>query len=83
MTAGALFKTSMIALVKNLTSKVPFYVRCIKPNEMKSAVAFDDEHVEHQVRYLGLVENTRVRRAGFVHRVNYGRFLKRYSMVQV
>lgn len=81
LTAGALFKNSMVALVKNLTSKVPFYVRCIKPNEIKSAVAFDDEHVEHQVRYLGLVENTRVRRAGFVHRVTYGRFLKRYKMI--
>lgn len=81
MTAGALFKTSMVALVKNLTCKVPFYVRCIKPNEMKSAVAFDDERVEHQVRYLGLVENTRVRRAGFVHRISYDRFLKRYKMI--
>lgn len=81
MTAGALFKASMIALVKNLTSKVPFYVRCIKPNELKSPVAFDAERVQHQVSYLGLVENTRVRRAGFVHRVSYDRFLKRYKMI--
>lgn len=67
----------MIALVKNLTSKEPFYIRCIKPNEIKSAIVFDDERVNHQVRYLGLVENILVRRAGFAHRQKYDRFLKR------
>jgi hypothetical protein len=39
----------MIALVKNLTSKEPFYVRCIKPNDQKSPVLFDEERVRHQV----------------------------------
>jgi len=68
----------MISLVKNLASKVPFYVRCIKPNEVKSAIAFDEERVKHQVCYLGLLENVRVRRAGFAYRQRYDRFLKRY-----
>jgi myosin-1 len=40
----------MIALVKNLTSKEPYYVRCIKPNDQKSPVLFDEERVRHQVR---------------------------------
>ncbi|CAG2069386.1 unnamed protein product, partial [Timema podura] len=76
-TAGSLFRSSMIALVKTLTSKEPFYVRCIKPNEVKSPIVFDAERVQHQVCYLGLVENVRVRRAGFAHRQRYDRFLKR------
>ncbi|RZF45163.1 hypothetical protein LSTR_LSTR007126 [Laodelphax striatellus] len=80
-TAGTLFKNSMIALVKTLASKEPFYVRCIKPNEEKSPCLMDDERVEHQVRYLGLLENIRVRRAGFAHRQRYDRFLKRYKMI--
>lgn len=70
----------MNALVKNLTSKEPFYIRCIKPNEVKSATIFDDEPIRHQVSYLGLVENVRVRRAGFVYRQRYDRFLKRYVL---
>ncbi|RVE40435.1 hypothetical protein evm_014915, partial [Chilo suppressalis] len=37
--------------------------------------------VKHQVAYLGLVENVRVRRAGFACRVRYDRFLKRYKML--
>ncbi|XP_076657255.1 unconventional myosin ID [Halictus rubicundus] len=81
LTAGTLFSKSMIALVKNLTSKEPYYVRCIKPNEVKSPVVFDDERVNHQVRYLGLVENVLVRRAGFAYRQRYDTFLKRYKMI--
>ncbi|CAG9773885.1 unnamed protein product [Ceutorhynchus assimilis] len=80
-TAGTLFKTSMQELVKTLISKEPHYVRCIKPNEVKSASAFDYERVKHQVNYLGLLENVRVRRAGFAHRQRYDKFLKRYKMI--
>jgi len=81
LTAGTLFKNSMVALVKNLTSKEPYYVRCIKPNDQKSPVLFDEERVTHQVNYLGLIENVRVRRAGFAYRQSYDRFLRRYKMV--
>jgi len=44
-------------------------------------VLFDDERCNHQVRYLGLLENVRVRRAGFANRQPYERFLQRYKML--
>ncbi|CAD6998474.1 myosin-IA [Ceratitis capitata] len=81
LTAGTLFQRSMIDLVNTLLKKEPFYVRCIKPNDIKSATVFDDDRVQHQVRYLGLLENVRVRRAGFVHRQRYDKFLLRYKMI--
>ena len=37
--------------------------------------------VKHQVRYLGLVENVRVRRAGFCFRQPYDKFLWRYKIL--
>jgi len=80
-TAGTLFKNSMLALMKILQSKEPYYVRCIKPNDAKSPVLFDQKLVEHQVNYLGLLENVRVRRAGFAYRQEYFRFLRRYKMI--
>ncbi|XP_069501926.1 unconventional myosin-Ig [Ambystoma mexicanum] len=79
-TAATLFKNSMIALVENLACKEPFYVRCVKPNEVKSPLLFDEERCRHQVAYLGLLENVRVRRAGFAYRQPYDRFLLRYKM---
>uniref|UniRef100_A0A6Q2XLN1 Myosin IG n=1 Tax=Esox lucius TaxID=8010 RepID=A0A6Q2XLN1_ESOLU len=80
LTAATLFKNSIVALVDKLGCKEPYYVRCIKPNEMKSPVLFDDARCEHQVAYLGLLENVRVRRAGFAYRQPYARFLQRYKM---
>ncbi|XP_044191418.1 unconventional myosin-Ig isoform X2 [Thunnus albacares] len=80
LTAATLFKNSIIALVDKLACKEPYYVRCIKPNEMKSSVLFDDARCQHQVAYLGLLENVMVRRAGFAYRQPYARFLQRYKM---
>ncbi|XP_078254605.1 unconventional myosin-Id-like [Rhinoraja longicauda] len=80
LTAATLFRTSMIALVVNLECKEPYYVRCIKPNDQKSPLRFDYERCRHQVEYLGLLENVRVRRAGFAYRQPYHRFLLRYKM---
>lgn len=52
-------------------------MRCIKPNEDKVAARLDERHCRHQVAYLGLLENVRVRRAGFASRQPYPRFLLR------
>ncbi|XP_048385403.1 unconventional myosin-Id-like [Stegostoma tigrinum] len=81
LTAATLFRSSMIALVVNLECKEPYYVRCIKPNDQKSPLIFDYERCRHQVEYLGLLENVRVRRAGFAYRQPYERFLQRYKMI--
>ncbi|KAJ3607761.1 hypothetical protein NHX12_024812 [Muraenolepis orangiensis] len=81
LTAATLFKNSMISLVENLACKEPYYVRCIKPNDVKSPLLFEYERCRHQVEYLGLLENLRVRRAGFAYRQTYARFLQRYKMI--
>ncbi|XP_028172664.1 unconventional myosin ID [Ostrinia furnacalis] len=79
--AATLFRNSMAALVTGLQSKEPFYVRCVKPNPLQAPNTWDDQLVRHQVAYLGLVENVRVRRAGFASRQRYDRFLRRYKML--
>jgi len=81
ITAGTSFKTSLADLVSNLVSKNPHYVRCIKPNSKKASYIFDRDLCLHQVRYLGLLENVRVRRAGFAYRQQYEVWLNRYRML--
>ena len=39
---------------------------------------FDEVLIRHQVKYLGLMENLRVRRAGFAYRRKYEAFLQRW-----
>eukprot|EP00049_Salpingoeca_infusionum_P022424 m.6615 g.6615 ORF g.6615 m.6615 type:complete len:998 (-) comp5177_c1_seq1:342-3335(-) len=80
ITAGKSFKVSMNALVEQLQVKEPFYIRCIKPNDRRSATEFDEVRVRHQVRYLGLMENVRVRRAGYANRQTFSHFLDRYKV---
>ncbi|KAM6330609.1 unconventional myosin-Ia isoform 3-T3 [Alca torda] len=80
-TASFQFKASVATLMKNLYSKNPNYIRCIKPNETKTAMLFTPELVLAQIRYLGLMENVRVRRAGYAFRQLYDSFLERYKML--
>ncbi|XP_041663594.1 unconventional myosin-Ib isoform X8 [Cheilinus undulatus] len=80
-TAGFQFRASVGTLMKNLQTKNPNYIRCIKPNDKKAAHIFTDSLVRHQVRYLGLIENVRVRRAGYAFRQAYEPCLERYKML--
>nr|XP_046225830.1 unconventional myosin-Ih isoform X3 [Oncorhynchus gorbuscha]XP_046225831.1 unconventional myosin-Ih isoform X3 [Oncorhynchus gorbuscha] len=78
-TVATQFKSSLVGLTEILMSKEPWYVRCMKPNEGKQPGLFDDVLVRHQVKYLGLMEHLRVRRAGFAYRRRYEIFLQRYK----
>ncbi|KAL6100583.1 myo1b [Pungitius sinensis] len=80
-TAGFQFKASVGTLMRNLLTKNPNYIRCIKPNDKKASHIFTDTLVCHQVRYLGLMENVRVRRAGYAFRQAYEACLERYKML--
>ncbi|KAM7407719.1 hypothetical protein PAMA_003457 [Pampus argenteus] len=80
-TAGFQFKASVGTLMRNLQTKNPNYIRCIKPNDKKASHIFTESLVRHQVRYLGLMENVRVRRAGYAFRQAYEPCLERYKML--
>ncbi|KAM6422890.1 unconventional myosin-Ih isoform 1-T1 [Liasis olivaceus] len=80
-TVATQFKTSLSSLIDILMSKEPSYIRCIKPNADKEPDKFDDSLIRHQVKYLGLMEHLRVRRAGFAYRRKYEHFLQRYKLL--
>jgi myosin-1 len=60
-TAGHRIRTQCQSLVSALMLCSPHYVRCIKSNDQKKALHIDAERVKHQTKYLGLVENIKVR----------------------
>ncbi|KAG8177886.1 hypothetical protein JTE90_001718 [Oedothorax gibbosus] len=80
-TTATQFRISVGALMKSIQGRHALYVRCIKPNELKQPMIFEIGLVQHQVRYLGLLETVRMRRAGFSHRQDYESFLARYKML--
>jgi len=80
-TASTQFRASMSDLVNKLVSCSPHYIRTIKPNDEKKAGVFTVDRVAHQVRYLGLLENVRVRRAGYAFRQPFDVFVTRYRLL--
>lgn len=81
LTAGAQFRTSMTDLVTTLQKCAPHYIRTVKPNDEKKAGVFDAPRMAHQVRYLGLLENVRVRRAGYAFRQPLQLFADRFRVL--
>lgn len=81
ITAGTHFKNDMCDLVDLLEQQEPHYVRCIMPNWNKAPFDYNEELCLNQVRYLGLVENMKVRRAGYPYRMRYDRFMRRYKLI--
>jgi myosin-1 len=59
----------------------PSYIRTIKPNENKSPTEYNDGNVMHQIKYLGLQENVRIRRAGFAYRQTFDKFVERFYLL--
>uniref|UniRef100_A0A672JQQ8 Osteoclast-stimulating factor 1 n=1 Tax=Salarias fasciatus TaxID=181472 RepID=A0A672JQQ8_SALFA len=73
-TASSKIKKQANDLVNTLMKCTPHYIRCIKPNETKRPKDWEESRVKHQVEYLGLRENIRVRRAGFAYRRVFNKY---------
>ncbi|XP_008296564.1 myosin IEb [Stegastes partitus] len=80
-TASSKIKKQANTLVQTLMKCTPHYIRCIKPNETKRPRDWEENRVRHQVEYLGLRENIRVRRAGYAYRRVFNKFLQRYAIL--
>lgn len=80
-TASDKIKLSANDLVTTLMKAQPSYIRTIKPNQNKSPTEYDVPAVLHQVKYLGLQENVRIRRAGFAYRQTFEKFVERFYLL--
>ncbi|KAJ8613177.1 hypothetical protein MRB53_037043 [Persea americana] len=80
-TAGDKIKASANDLVSTLMKASPSYIRTIKPNENKSPSEYNEPNVMHQIKYLGLQENVRIRRAGFAYRQTFEKFVERFFLL--
>ncbi|KAJ2914767.1 hypothetical protein MD484_g5628, partial [Candolleomyces efflorescens] len=80
-TASDIIKQSAAALVDKLMKSQPWYIRTIKPNQNRSASEYDTKAILHQIKYLGLQENIRVRRAGFAYRNTFEKIVERFYLL--
>lgn len=59
----------------------PFFIRCIKSNSNKIPNLFDEETVQRQLRYTGMLETVRIRQAGYNVRLTYDEFIQMYRIL--
>ncbi|KAG8550171.1 hypothetical protein GDO81_027959 [Engystomops pustulosus] len=80
-TVSSQFRESLHSLMAMLNTSNPFFIRCIKPNTEKLPDKFSPDVVLNQLRYSGMLETVKIRRAGYPVRRQYPDFMSRYKML--
>uniref|UniRef100_A0A8C7GBS8 Myosin VAb n=1 Tax=Oncorhynchus kisutch TaxID=8019 RepID=A0A8C7GBS8_ONCKI len=80
-TVGTQFRNSLHLLMETLNGTTPHYVRCIKPNDLKSPFMMDPMRAVQQLRACGVLETIRISAAGFPSRWTYQEFFNRYRVL--
>ncbi|PAV56154.1 hypothetical protein WR25_13386 isoform B [Diploscapter pachys] len=75
------FEHSLSRLMSTLAQATPYFIRCIKSNSEKIPNHFDDNIILRQLRYTGMLETVRIRRAGFSVRIEYTAFIQQYRIL--
>ncbi|CEG36782.1 myosin-like protein [Plasmopara halstedii] len=77
-TVGTQFKESLTELMATINSTRVHYVRCIKPNPIKSATVMDQSMVVSQLRCAGVIEAIRISRAAYPNRLQHTEILDKF-----
>lgn len=67
--------------MNNFRKEIYFHPRCIKPNHSKVANQFDEELVQEQLRYNGILEISHIRNQGWPVRFTFEEFLQRFVII--
>ncbi|KHJ95256.1 myosin head [Oesophagostomum dentatum] len=80
-TVSRQFEYSLSRLMNTLAHSSPYFIRCIKSNNDKIPNHFDDNIILRQLRYTGMLETVRIRRAGYSVRIEWDTFVQQYRVL--
>ncbi|RZF34890.1 hypothetical protein LSTR_LSTR012887 [Laodelphax striatellus] len=80
-TVASQYQRSLDSLMTSLKASEPYFIRCIKPNNLKKPDLFVDSLCCLQLRYAGLMATTKIRKNGYQIRYKYEEFAEKYRYI--
>ncbi|RLN76395.1 hypothetical protein BBJ28_00006365, partial [Nothophytophthora sp. Chile5] len=80
-TVGTQFKESLSQLMEKISLTEVHYVRCLKPNGLKSANCFSHGEIVNQLRCAGVIEAIRVSRSAYPSRMPHLECVKKFRVL--
>lgn len=80
---GSQFMNQLDALMKLINSTDSHFIRCVKPNETKQPLEFNNVKVLIQLHALSIIEALQLRKLGYSYRRPYEAFLEQYKYVDL
>eukprot|EP01119_Soliformovum_irregulare_P019453 TRINITY_DN6156_c0_g1_i1.p1 TRINITY_DN6156_c0_g1~~TRINITY_DN6156_c0_g1_i1.p1 ORF type:complete len:1408 (-),score=424.58 TRINITY_DN6156_c0_g1_i1:57-4280(-) len=80
-TLSSKFKVQLNSLTEVLSHTEPNFVRCLKSNSTKEGQKFDSCLILTQMRYSGILEAVKIRKAGFTIRKTFDEFYSRFRVL--
>ncbi|KAL0015018.1 hypothetical protein SO802_002087 [Lithocarpus litseifolius] len=78
---GSRFKLQLQSLMETLNTTEPYYIRCVKPNNVLKPAIFENVNVIQQLRCGGVLEAIRISCAGYPTRRTFYEFLHRFGVL--
>ena len=80
-TVSLRFRNDLQSLVKTIKENELYFIRCLKPNSLNLAQNWDEDKVENQLHYCGVISAVELARKTFPIRIKKDTFLEKYSII--
>ncbi|KAJ4822121.1 hypothetical protein Tsubulata_002847 [Turnera subulata] len=78
---GSRFKVQLQQLMEILKSTEPYYIRCVKPNNLLKPALFENVNVVQQLRSGGVLEAIKIKCNGYPVHITFSDFINRFFIL--
>ncbi|XP_011485402.1 unconventional myosin-IXb isoform X2 [Oryzias latipes] len=80
-TVSAQFQTSLGKLMTTIEKAEPFFIVCLRSNNQKKELHFEDKLVLEQIRNAGMLHMIRMNKSGYGAKYTFTEFLKKFGIL--
>ncbi|XP_032386688.1 unconventional myosin-IXb isoform X3 [Etheostoma spectabile] len=80
-TVGTQFQASLRRLIENVEKAEPFFIFCVRSNNEKKKLHFDDKLVLQQIKYTGILQMVNIQKSGYSATYTFKEFVEKFRML--